>query len=368
MPSALKCKRTVEDDLHALGIYARTYNGRDKRARVGSARRAYRNLIEPFLNYVEFFQTPRRLFVSKLRGFTDFLHDLYDSKAGPFNYIKDLRDYGRFGACPYCGLPKNITVDHYLPRTPKAFPHLSFLSLNLVPACSDCQGSKSNFYPGKLTRVTPAKASRTKSRLQLCSKEEARVKEARRSNAPPAPSLRIPGSTPLRPAKAGSVLETRRLIHPYLDGFLRRSVFDVNLDWLRDRPEIRSFSWRPQLTSAQRALVAFHLRKLKVKDRSGGIIKRRYKALAKAIAGKNLDHDQVVDKLQFRLRTVQEEAGIANSIEAKYLEAMLRDPVNVDRLVAESVVPKPVALIIESTAVPGAVRSRRRRQIRGYIY
>lgn len=367
MPSAIECKRNAGQDLNALREYAHTYRGKDWRVRVKNATLAYPDLKQPFFNYGRFFQRPRSLLSTKLRSLAGFLYELYDSKAGPFKYIRELRDYEKFGACAYCGLPKNITVDHYLPRDRSAFPHLSFLSLNLVPACSDCQGSKLNFYPQKPNRLTPAKASRKQLCLELHSKAAARIQKARRTNAQPAPSLRMPGPTPLRPQKPSRIEETRRFIHPYFDGFLRRAIFDVALAWSRGKPEIANFLWKPHLSSAQRALVVFHLRKMKVRDRSRGIIRRRYDAFVKTILGKSLGKDAVVAQLLFKLRNVQSETGMANSIEARCWEAVLRDSAAISRLVVKSAAPKPPPLVKESTAARQAVRHRRR-HMRGYIY
>lgn len=369
MPSAIPYLRTVEDDLDALGLYARTYRGKGWRERVRNASSAYKGLKQPFLNYGKLFQTPRRLFPAKLRGLASFLHDLYESDAEPFRYIEALRDPEKIGACPYCGLSKNITVDHYLPRTHRAFPHLSFLSLNLVPSCSDCQGSKGSFYARKpACDLTPAKGRRHKLRLRLCSEKQANIKRGRRSKAQAAPSLRLRGPTPLRPRAVGRMQETRRFIHPYLDRFLRQSVFDVELAWVQERPEIARFVWKPSLSSAQRALVAFHLAKMKVKDRARGIIQRRYRAFVKVLAGKSLDEREIVSHLQFRLASVKEETGIANSIEAKCLEALLRDVTAIAKLVKASSIPKPRPLMLVATAVPQVVKIRQRRMVRDYIH
>lgn len=369
MPSSIPYLRTVEDDLFALGLYARTYKGKNWRERVRKASSAYKGLKYPFVNYGKFFQTPRRLFPAKLRGLASFLHDLYDSKAEPFRYIASIRDPEKIGACPYCGLSKNITVDHYLPRTDRAFPHLSFLSLNLVPSCSDCQGSKSSFYPRKpVSNLTPAKARRHKLRLKLCSKKQADIKIARRSNAQPSRSLRFRSGTPLRSKTSGQIEETRRIIHPYLDRFLRRCAFDIDLVWTGGQPEIGRFLWKPHLTSAQRALLAFHLRTLKVKNRARGIIRRRYRAFVKVLAGKNLSEGEIANHLRLRLASVNEETGIANSIEAKCLEALLHDPAALAGLVTASSIPKLSPLELVATAVPHVVKVRRRRKARDFIY
>lgn len=368
MPSAINCSRSAEEDLVAISLYARTYRGKEWNARVQSASRAYKELKKHFLKYQELFETPRRLFPAKLRSLASFLYDLYDSDAKPFRYIAELRDYEKFGACPYCGLPKNITVDHYLPRKLRAFPHLSTLSLNLVPACSDCQGSKLSFYSEKPPHATPAKACRNMQSLQYHRNKTSRITKARRSKAPPAVSPRLPGPTPRHPGKANRIRQSRRFIHPYLDRFLSRCAFDLALTWSGEYPEIESFLWKPYLTSAQRALVAFHVRKMKVKERASGIIRRRYSAFARTVTGQNLTQDIIINRLQFKLDIVQQESGLANSIEARYFDALLRDHRAISHLVAKSADPKQEQLVLESTASSNAMKNRQRRQRRGYIY
>lgn len=348
MPSAIPCERTVEEDLDALRLYAKTYRGKDWRSRVQQAETASTHLERLFPNYRHLFKKPRWLLQARLQGIAGFLHDLYESKTAPFRYIAELRDYERFPACPYCGLPKNITVDHYLPRRHRDFPHLSFLSLNLVPSCSDCQGAKGSFYPAK--PASPVKGSRSMLLLQRCKNEKARIEKARRAKAPPAPSLRGFKATELRSDNVVGVQETRRIIHPYLDEFLNKGIFDVALAWSGGKPEIGRILWKRHLTDAQRALVVFHMGKLKVKDRSRGFLRNKYRALMKAVAGKGLSHAEVVERLKFRLDTVPEDTRLANSMEAKYLEALLRDPAAISQLVAASAVPKLKSLNHISTA------------------
>lgn len=370
MPSALPYERTALTDLSALSLYSRTYRGKEWQVKVKNAASARRDLRLPFLNYPKFFLTPQRLFCGKLRPLANFLHDLYTSTAAPFRYIAALRDPEKVGACPYCGLSKNITVDHYLPRSHRAFPHFSFLSLNLVPSCSDCQSSKSSFYPQQHpVRQTPAKASRAKLLLARRSDKQAASKNARPRRASPAPSDRcIRGSMPLQTESRVLPQETRRFIHPYFDRFLKNCAFDVELAWDHGLPEIHRFIWKPHLTAAQRALVTFHLDKLKVKDRARGILRRRYRAFAKVIAGKTLSRVQIENHLGIRLSTIKSDTGIANSIEAKCLEAILRDRAAIADLVVASSKPRPSPLELVATAVPKVERQRRRMEARGHRY
>jgi hypothetical protein len=56
------------------------------------------------------------------------------------HYYDVLRISAPQGVCPFCGIGAVKTLDHYLPKS--KFPLLSVLSLNLVPACRDCNTEK----------------------------------------------------------------------------------------------------------------------------------------------------------------------------------------------------------------------------------
>jgi hypothetical protein len=47
--------------------------------------------------------------------------------------------------CPLCGQGVVSTLDHHLPEA--RYPELAVTPLNLVPACSDCNRAKHNWYP-----------------------------------------------------------------------------------------------------------------------------------------------------------------------------------------------------------------------------
>lgn len=55
--------------------------------------------------------------------------------------------------CPYCGLDKPRTIDHYLPKDD--FPEFSIYPLNLIPCCSYCNQKKSTTWKedGKRTFI-----------------------------------------------------------------------------------------------------------------------------------------------------------------------------------------------------------------------
>lgn len=63
----------------------------------------------------------------------------------PARKIYDEIKANALGECPYCGIGNPEHLDHYLPK--KYYPQFSITSLNLVPACLDCNvGSKGSDY------------------------------------------------------------------------------------------------------------------------------------------------------------------------------------------------------------------------------
>lgn len=320
MPSAFPCRRTSEEDLRALDVYSRyRYASKNDRA---MAKMAFKDLKHYFSRYWRNFQEPGRLLPNRaLRQLSAFLFRLYGSDAEPFRYIENLRNLEELGVCLYCGLPKNFTVDHYLPRDVSAFPHFSFLSPNLIPACSSCQGSKGSFYPkGRRGSRRPAKgvlrarALRTKANGNTVnvSRRKSRVARLR--------SIAVG-----RKKAFFQIRETRRIIHPYFDRFLSRPAFDLNISWHQEVPQIEGFLWRPYLSIQQRALLSFHMGKLKVQDRSGAYVRRAHKAFADSVVGEGLNEDQIRERIDFMITNSRKKSGVENSIEASYFRALRQD-------------------------------------------
>lgn len=324
MPSAFPYTRSCVDDIGAIAAYS-------KNNRIAAKDRKQIALARPelffyFKRYQQFFQTPEKLFQNTtLRKLSGFLYELYGSKAASFNYIKDIRNPDELGACLYCGLPKNITVDHYLPRDIKAFPHLSVLSANLVPACSSCQNSKSNFFPKNIGGShSPSKGARRAFILLTHRKKIDNISSpAQFRSYNRKMTIQRLG---IKAIKNGvSIIQARRIIHPYFDGFLNKVVFDIFLSWENDKPKIEKFVWKPNLSAAQRALLSHHLKKLHVKDRSIMPIERVHKAFLKALSTDTITSERVRNQANFMLTYYREKAGISNAIETAYFRALLVD-------------------------------------------
>ena len=328
MPSAFPYKRTRSDDIRAIISYTKNKKIALKDRKLAALARP--ELSSYFMRYRQFFQTPENLLPNKkLRKLSGFLYQLYGSKAACFSYINDVREPEDLGACLYCGLPKNITVDHYLPRDLKAFPHLSTLSANLVSACSSCQNSKSNFFPKSIAGSrNPSKGARRASILLAHKKEidnQSRGVKLRGHNR--TVTLRRLEFKATR--KKVSIVRTKRIVHPYFDDFVKNEVFDLLLSWKNDKPKIEKFIWRQGLSSAQRALLSYHLEKLHVKDRSTKPIGRVHKAFLKALSEGGITPVRVREQANFMLTYYREKAGISNAIEAAFFRALLLDEARV---------------------------------------
>lgn len=68
----------------------------------------------------------------------------YRSECAPLGFIDDIRSKLSPGVCPTCGSASSATVDHVLPKA--AWPAFSFFSMNLVPACDQCNRKKGDAY------------------------------------------------------------------------------------------------------------------------------------------------------------------------------------------------------------------------------
>lgn len=349
MPSAFTYTRSCVDDIGAIAAYSQNKRIAAKDRKLAALARP--ELFFYFKRYQQFFQQPEKLFRNTaLRKLSGFLYELYGSKAASFNYIKDTRDTGELGACLYCGLPKNITVDHYLPRDIKAFPHLSVLSSNLVPACSSCQNSKSNFFPRSIGGLqSPTKGAR-RAFILLTHRQEfnsiTRPAQIRSNNRKSTQRIGIRTKR-----KNAPITQTKRIIHPYFDHFLNEVVFDLLLSWENDKPKVEKFVWKPNLSSAQRALLSYHLKKMHVKNRSAKPIERVHNAFVKALSTDIPTSEKVRDQATFMLTYYREKAGISNAIETAYFRALLLDERRIF-LIANQLKAITLPLVSESKAKP----------------
>lgn len=383
MPNAFRHSRTIDEDLRALGEYSRN-NRIDSADRTLAKTVARNGLKRYFFRYGHAFQAPRQLRLNaRLQDHAPFLYRLYDSESAPFDYIAELRNIKKLGVCLYCGLPLNFTVDHYLPRDLKAFPHYSFFSLNLVPACSPCQSSKNNLYPSHLPKAKGRKRAKTTPangrlraltlRLHRDGSSAARGKKAPATHG--VSQSRIRSIAAKQRMAAIDVREPRRIVHPYLDRFLQRQVFDLDLtwswelplEWNQEVPRIARFLWRSRLTTAQRTLLAFHVNRLHVRDRAQGHVRRTHFAFAETIAAFRMNETQIRKAIDLMLVNANKKAGVANSIEEAYFRALKKDKHRHTVLAAVSQLPQPERLVLEASAVYVQAKKRRRNSRRfGY--
>ena len=201
------------------------------------------------------------------------LHSLYDRKSKAFAYIRESRERGRktLGCCPYCGLPGNVTLDHYLPRDVKLFPHYAALKVNLVPACFDCQLKKSNF--------SPSVSAKTRLAAKRVEKQGAHGRHAPIGSfvAPRGNSTKLLAKT-ARMRKRGYPTNfhqlSNRIIHPYYDAFLQNPVIFFSTNWHGEagyKINVRN------CTTRERSLLEFHIRAIGLAQRAEAPI-RHFKA------------------------------------------------------------------------------------------
>lgn len=346
MPSALLLLRSYSDDLKALEDYAA--ERRSGEAGVDSARKCLPLLRIPFKQYEKNFQTPTKLLLPKeLKGHTNFLYKLYSSGSRYFSYIGELRRTLAPLACPYCGLRKNITLDHYLPRKKIAFPHFSFLSLNLVHACASCQAAKGSWYQNLSNSRRRGSVGRVRKWL---------------GNATGVSGRRImlfsESAVTRRRGRGEPIQDVRRLVHPYMDQFLAYKAFDLRLVWKHDIPILKGLIWKPHLCADQRALLAFHVRKVQIVKRSRDYIKKYFRLLLRQVNGQMWSQARIRQHIRSQMRGNSEFLGVANSIDMAFLRYVVRDDVALRLLEEESKKIKP-KLIQEAVERPNARAFRR---------
>lgn len=189
-------------------------------------------------NYAAYFGRPFRAwqFAQALPvGAAKRMQGLYRSDIPVAKLIKlRLSQKQGLNYCPYCGLQKNVTSDHYLPQA--HFPQYAVFSRNLVPSCSDCQSAaaKHDWFPGFTSRG---------------------------------------GQPKRRPAG--------RLLHPYFDRFLRRRVLRIDF---QPAEIISGHNFAAIVKDpAQRRLIEFHVHKMNISENADTTIRTFWTALLKDI-------------------------------------------------------------------------------------
>lgn len=238
----IKLPRTFQEDLASLRAL------RAKRLKASSTlRNCWKVIEQEYRDYELRYRQP--VLLAKLKHLTApsarLLNELYDRRIDCFGYIQRLRDSANkiLQSCPYCGLPGDLTLDHYLPRAVTLFPHLSVLSANLVPACMPCQTAKGEFYPGfskaRRLRVVPP-VTLHKSVLE---------RPAR-------------GAFSRRLARKARLTGQPRILHPYFD-----EIFSARMMRLVDVNGLKVLAASNSVYRKYR-LVSFHVDKLRLAERT----------------------------------------------------------------------------------------------------
>lgn len=287
MPTYLALTRTAQDDLAAV----RTYISKQGEG-WQDIHHVLPRVANAFAEYSERYTEPGCLFLrASDRKFAQAMYGLYDSKVKYLRYKNAPRKPGYVGCCPYCGIKGSITVDHYLPRNKKDFPHFSVFSANLVPACGDCQGHKLSFYAPAMGR-----AVRNRHRVGA----EALLK----------PSYRFRTSE-------------RRILHPYFDRFLVERVLVAHIEMSpQGVPSLVAISPRLGLARSARRTVEFHLDRLHVLERAKGEVEHLHLAILKGMKGVKTQAE-IIKNLETQLASTQSRGRSPNFFDALYLRALI---------------------------------------------
>ena len=175
---------------------------------------------------------------------------------------KELLRARKVRCCPYCGMQSNVTVDHYLPK--ELFPQFSCFSLNLVPACSDCQnkGNKGIKHPKRKRRLTPS---------------------------------------------------PDRFVHPYLDKFLRDCVIGIHFKAGEHISDIQVFPKKGSATA--RRILQYHIDTLKLSYRAPRDIDRVWEGLIRTVVG-NPGYAERATLIEMLRKKREEEWLVAGSLNA----------------------------------------------------
>lgn len=316
MPTYIQRTRQISDDLKAISVFVKEEQKNSKILRPQLS-----NLRSMFNNYLQAIENPsshkawRKYNISAATAF----HFLYDSKAKCLSYVDDFRHdaIDKLGGCPYCGLPSNITLDHYLPRKVGAFPEFSILSKNLVPACSDCQGKKSDFYTFTKEKSIPKRRSRLKT-IREIKKPYKNIKISNRKISCHTLNVRK---------------KSFRLLHPYVDSFLMHSVLSIYPKSQRNGFLVHA---KGSLRKEERERLNFHLKKLNIETRCNHAIGRCRNAIIRDLSSNNIPFDRksIVKELPRLLKSALERAALApNAIEPAYIKSLINHPSTLDDLI-----------------------------------
>jgi hypothetical protein len=251
-----------------------------------------------------------------------FLYNLYENERKAFKFIKNKRERAKqtLGCCPYCGLPGNLTLDHYLPRDTKRFPHYSIFDKNLVPACYGCQIAKSNFAP----------TIDCKTRLTLRRSQSPRFHQSRTKKLK---LLRIEKSEYSQ--KQFSML-TQRIIHPYYDSFVKNPILFLT-PFILDTGQIEGFTVK-NCSAKQKTLLEFHLKKLNIASRSAGAIKRFKSVILKKFKNDRVynQHDAIIALNNLLQEATVRGGGGKNYLEVVTIRSLFSDEAEIQRLIENS--------------------------------
>lgn len=326
MPTSLIPSRSAHEDLATLREFVQQRQKNWQAVQLNFA-----IFEKQYQSYLRDFPSCRKYSVLKPYDNTSsagIFRALYDQKPRCLKHIAELRRHAnkKLAVCPYCGLPAGkVTLDHYLPRDRRAFPHLSVFSFNLVPACFACQLAKSNLVPEFRLGVL---RQRNSSRLKK------RVREKR-----PRQELAI------RRSKDQSSLahqrQPHRLLHPYFDRFLSNVVWRLQpSDELEPLATLRLVPAVRNLTHA--ALIGYHVRRLGIQERFKTELAHLVRfTVATFRTRKIVTLDGALAEADIQLTASLAKEKTPNGVQSTFFRAVRDQPVLADAIVGLAMRPLP---------------------------
>lgn len=333
MPTKIDPRRSIDDDLAALRQFVK-----QKQSNWSVVRLNFTLLENQYRDYLNNFARCSKYLNLKpyrFKASANVLRKLYDQKPKCLGYISELRQ--RAGkalcVCPYCGLPAGkVTLDHYLPRDARAFPHLSIFTFNLVPACFACQLKKGNLVP-TFRLASPKRHSHNETDSPRLRRSRIGSQKGRETFFSTLPQRHV-----------------LRFLHPYFDKFLEEVVWrleprdhDRALDTLTLVPGVRG--------SRKAALVRFHIRKLGIQERSRVQIAHLVRQTVESFRLRKVTNlNAARSEAQILLNSALEKDLTPNSIHCTFLRA-IRDHSSIAKAIVQKAQVAPPTKKIKSRAV-----------------
>ncbi len=327
MPTKLAPVRTLREDLAALKAFIR-----EKQMNWRPVHRNLEFLEEQYRAYINDFARCGRYRTLRPHGVhARVLNKLYDQSPACLGYVSELRERARetLPVCPYCGLPGRLTLDHYLPKDVRAFPHFSIFSFNLVPACDACQTAKGNLSPVlRLRGIHATRRSGTAAQMR-------RGRLAATAN----------GRAQARHDRIASRRRPDRILHPYFDEFVKNAVWHFVPSDLKSPFDTLALVAIPA-GGNEASLVNYHIRKLGLQIRSLRDIAHLLRFTIQSFRDRDVSNKtEAAIEANYLLRGAFRKTLTPNSVDCTFLRAVRDVPELADDVLQRAQQAEPVLIL-----------------------